>query len=94
MIRAVSQPNSVPAWHADFLKMLPAIRRYARIAFRHLKGETRQDAIRETIANALVAFVGLVRRGKMSIALRCLRRPRRRKSSGTKWGSIRSRSSA
>ena len=36
--------------------------------FRHLRGEARQDAIQETIANALVAFVALVRRGKMSLA--------------------------
>ena len=48
--------------------MLPAIVTHARIAFRHLKGEARQDAVQETIANALVAFVRLVRRGKVDLA--------------------------
>jgi hypothetical protein len=48
--------------------MLPQIKAHASYAFRHLRGEVRQDAIQETIANALVAFVALVRRGKMSIA--------------------------
>jgi hypothetical protein len=48
--------------------MLPAIVHHAKYAFRHLRGEARQDAIQETIANALVAFVALVRRGKMAIA--------------------------
>jgi hypothetical protein len=57
-----------PRWHKAFLVMLPAIVIHAKIAFRHLRGEARQDAIQETIANALVAFVGLVCRGKMSIA--------------------------
>jgi hypothetical protein len=52
--------KSVPAWHAGFLAMLPAIVTHAKIVFRHLRGEARQDAIQEAIANALVAFVRLV----------------------------------
>jgi hypothetical protein len=57
-----------PRWHRIFITtFLPAIVRHAKYAFRHLRGEARQDAIQETIANALVAFVALVRRGKMSI---------------------------
>jgi hypothetical protein len=55
-------------WHRQFLAMLPAIVTHAKYAFRRLHGEARQDAIQETIANALVAFVALVRRGKASIA--------------------------
>lgn len=47
--------------------MLPAIVHHAKFAGRRLRGEARQDFIQETIANALVAFVALVR-GKMSIA--------------------------
>jgi hypothetical protein len=47
---------------------LPQIVQHAKFAFRHLRGEARQEAIQETVANALVAFVALVRRGKMSIA--------------------------
>jgi hypothetical protein len=48
--------------------MLPQIVNHAKFAFRNLRGEARQDCIQETIANALVAFVALVRHGKMSIA--------------------------
>ena len=48
--------------------MLPAIVAHARFAYRHLKGEARQDAVQEAIANALVAFVRLVRRGKIELA--------------------------
>jgi hypothetical protein len=48
--------------------MLPAIVAHAKFAFRHLRGEARQDCIQETIANALVAFKALVRRGKMDLA--------------------------
>ena len=63
---AASSPS--PRWHRVFLAMLPAIVTHAKYAFRHLRGEARQDAIEEAIANSLVAFVALVRRGKMSIA--------------------------
>ncbi|MGA2031916.1 MAG: hypothetical protein ABSG68_06655 [Thermoguttaceae bacterium] len=48
--------------------MLPAIITHAKIAFGGLKPEARQDAIQETVANALVAFVALFRRGKVSLA--------------------------
>ena len=55
-------------WHKVFLAMLPAIVKHARFAFRDVRGQDRQDLVQEVIANALVAFVALVRRGKMSIA--------------------------
>jgi heat shock protein HspQ len=48
-------------------KFLPATVARAKYAFRHLRGQDYQDAIQETVANALVAFAALVRRGKMSI---------------------------
>ena len=66
MVRIAACP--APDWHRPFLAMLPKIVRHARIAFRHRRGQDYQDAIQETIANALVAFVALVRRGKMSLA--------------------------
>jgi len=47
---------------------LPQIVQHAKFAFCHLRGDARQDAIQETVANALVAFVALVHRGKMSLA--------------------------
>ena len=65
---AAACPAPRPRWQRVFLALLPQIVAHAKFAFRHLRGEARQDAIQETIANALVAFVALVRRGKMSIA--------------------------
>ena len=66
-IASASAPRG-PRWHKVFLAILPRIVNHARVAFRHLKGEARQDAIQEVVANSLVAFVALVRRGKMSLA--------------------------
>ena len=60
--------KSVPAWHAGFLAMLPAIATYARLAFRHHNPEARQEAVEECLANALVAYVRLVQLGKADIA--------------------------
>ena len=69
MIRRTPRPRrALPAWHKRFLAMLPAIVTHARFAFRYLSGEARQDAVQEAIANALVAFVRLVRRGKIELA--------------------------
>ena len=68
MVRIASHVPLPPRWHRVFLALLPQIVPHAKFAFRHLRGEARQDAIQETIANALVAFVTLVRRGKMAIA--------------------------
>ena len=68
MVCASPSPAPRRRWHRQFLALLPQIVQHAKFAFRHLRGEARQDAIQETIANALVAFVALVRRGKMSLA--------------------------
>jgi hypothetical protein len=68
MVCASPAPAPRRRWHRQFLALLPQIVQHAKFGFRHLRGEARQDAIQETIANALVAFVALVRRGKMSIA--------------------------
>ena len=62
--KPIHQPNSIPAWHAKFLELLPGIRRYARHAFRGLPPEPQADLMQEVIANCLVAFVHLVDRGK------------------------------
>jgi len=48
--------------------MLPAIETHARLVFRHLDPEAREDAVEETIANALVAFVRLVQLQKTDVA--------------------------
>ena len=68
MVSAAS-PAPRPRWHRIFVtEFLPAVVTRAKFSFRHLRGQDYQDAIQETIANAVVAFVALVRRGKMSIA--------------------------
>ena len=70
MIRIASLPNfTAPAWHATFIKMLPAIARHARIAFRHLRSpEAREDAVQEVVCNACCAVARLAELGKLDLA--------------------------
>ena len=63
------QPTPVTsAWHAAFLKMLPAITRHAKIAFRHLRAEAREEAVQGTICNACAAIARLAELGKLDMA--------------------------
>jgi hypothetical protein len=67
MIANIKRPKSqckTPARHAEFLAMLPAIRRSAQVAFRKLPPELRHDLIEEVVANSYVAFARLVERGQ------------------------------
>ena len=57
-----------PAWHKQYLAMLPAILRHARMAFRHLDRESRAEAMQEVIANTFLAFARLVELGKSDLA--------------------------
>ena len=57
-----------PAWHKRLLAMLPTVRRNAKIAFRHLDAESREDAVAEVIANVTAAFARLVNLGKAHLA--------------------------
>ncbi len=57
-----------PHWHKVFLAMLPQILRIAGSACSQFGGEAREDFVQEVVANSLVAFVALVRRGKMDLA--------------------------
>jgi hypothetical protein len=57
-----------PAWHQDFLAMLPTIRRHAQIAFRDLDAEARAEAVQEVTCNAMVAYRRLVELGKTDVA--------------------------
>ena len=71
MIRVASKPSSngkAEPWHAEFLKMLPAIQRRASFAFKRLPEEARQDLIEEVVAHALVAFKALYDKGKQELA--------------------------
>lgn len=61
--------NPISTEHRQqFLKMLPKIRLHARVAFRHLDPEAKQEAIQDVICNAWKAFVALVNRGKADLA--------------------------
>lgn len=66
--RTLCSHKPSPTWHSGLLKMLPAIRRQARIAFRHLRSEARHDAVQEVLANATVAYARLAALGKTSVA--------------------------
>jgi RNA polymerase sigma factor (sigma-70 family) len=61
-------PHRVPKWHAAFLAMVPTIIRYAKISFRDLGPDAREDLVQECVCNCVVAFARLVERGKQSIA--------------------------
>ena len=67
-VKKSCRKNSVPAWHAGFLAMLPAIVTHARICFRRLDPEAREETIQEVIANALVAYTRLYALGKVDLA--------------------------
>ena len=60
--------KSPPAWHADFEAMIPTIENHAKIAFRHLDPEAREEAVQETLCNACQAYVRLVELGKTDVA--------------------------
>ncbi len=69
MIRIASQPKpAMPGWHVGFLAMLSAIRLHARISFRNLKPEAREEAVAECVANSLVAYTRLYQLGKVALA--------------------------
>lgn len=67
-IRRASDKELTPSWHAGFLEMLPRIKRHAEYAFRRWSAEAREDAIQETVANAMTAYIRLAERGKLDLA--------------------------
>ena len=66
--KTVRRKKAVSAWHAGFLAMLPAIRRYVGYAFRRLKGVEREEAVADAVANAMAAYIRLCERGKVDLA--------------------------
>ena len=60
--------KSPPAWHTAFEAMLPVITTHAKIAFRDLKPEAREEAVQETVCNACQAYARLVELGKTDVA--------------------------
>jgi DNA-directed RNA polymerase specialized sigma24 family protein len=57
-----------PPWQRRFLELLPSIQRHAKIRFRNLTPELRDELVQETIARALLDFVRLVERNKEHVA--------------------------
>jgi len=57
-----------PAWHGGFEVMLPKIESHARIAFRHLTPEAREEAIQETVCHACQVYARLSELGKADVA--------------------------
>ena len=60
--------KSPPTWHAAFEAMLPVIETHAKVAFRHLDPDAREEAVQETVCNACRAYARLVELGKAAVA--------------------------
>lgn len=60
--------RSLPAWHAGFEAMMPLIERHAKVAFRYLDAEAREEAIQETVCNACRAYARLAELDKVDVA--------------------------
>ncbi len=54
-------------WQQGFLKVLPAVQQHARVRFRRLAAERREEAIQETIAAACVNFQLAAAHGKLNV---------------------------
>ena len=71
MVSTTNQSRSsrpVPAWHAEFLAMLPVIVMHARFVFQHRDPEAREEAVAEVVANACQAYARLAERGCTGVA--------------------------
>ena len=72
LTKGVSTPAStrraITARNAAFERLLPIIRRHARIRFRHLPAGEREEAAQEVIVSAFVAFTRLCERNKQHVA--------------------------
>lgn len=62
---AVMHQSQCVIWQAGFLSALPTIRTHAKIQFRRLPLEQREDAVQEAIANACVSYQKLAVQGKL-----------------------------
>lgn len=66
--KSVRCKKNPPAWHAAFEAMIPIIETHARIAFRHLGREAREEMIQEVVCNCCQAFARLTEQGKTDVA--------------------------
>ncbi len=62
-LKNLTQPP-LTDWQTEFLELLPAIERYARIAFRRLDAEARDEAIQAVVTSAAVAYARLAASAK------------------------------
>ena len=60
--------NPKSDWHDGFLSLLPAIQRHAHLAFYNYRGEAKEDAICEVVANCLCAYRRLYERNELQRA--------------------------
>jgi hypothetical protein len=68
MQKVVSRPKSnVIDQHHAFLSLMPIIATHAKIAFRKLPPEAREECVQEVVANAFVAYARLVSLGKADL---------------------------
>jgi DNA-directed RNA polymerase specialized sigma24 family protein len=66
--QTAAKETTNPAWQHQFLTLLPSIRRHAKLRFRNLSPELREELVQETVARALLDFVRLVEQGREHIA--------------------------
>jgi len=64
----MSAVSHTVCWQAGFLNILPAVQTHARIRFRKLRAEKREEAVQEAIAAACVAYRLLAAQGKLGVA--------------------------
>jgi hypothetical protein len=57
----------MPSWQEGFLAILPAVVKTAKIRFRRLAAEKREEAIQETIAAACVLYQLTAAQGKLDV---------------------------
>ncbi len=62
------RPTTNAQHDEQFLKMVSAIQRYARLAFRNLRAQNREDAICVVVVDAFFAFRRLVELGRQEVA--------------------------
>ena len=67
--------NTVPqtchdttGWQAAFMSVLPAVINHAKIRFRHLPAQQREEAVQEAIASACASYHRLASQGRLDAA--------------------------
>ena len=66
--KQVRSRSRTPAWHEGFLRMLPIICLHARVSFRGLDAESREEMVQNSITNAMIAYARLYDLGKVELA--------------------------